>query len=143
MNDEMRKKMKAEACDRMKKLGIMGKIKEEFRRSNRVNVSVAGILYWADDEQMKAIKEVEDEYDCIVYHAIESKTEFGDLLSCLIVTASEMGDDEESRMELKQTREMLADGYVFSYVINKTYPEFSELGDIVVRPQYGGLVRTA
>ena len=37
--------------------------------------------------------------------------------------------------------EDLEAGYPFAYVVNKTYPEFSEFGVIGIRPVLGGIVR--
>lgn len=132
---------KAEAVERMKALNIMGKAREEFRRSNKLNMSEAtrmgagvyGILYWLDEQTQAEVKAFEKEHNALVYHVIRSFTEFGTWDSYLFV-----GDDTE---EWEYDREDIKSGYPFAYV--NTHDFCSEFGSIGVREAGGGLIRTA
>lgn len=141
MNAETREKAKAIALDRMKKLKLMGNPIKEFAKDGTVNISENGILFWANDEQKKQIAEIEEERDVLVYHGIHSMTNIGEMTAYLIVTGFEVSDDEEAKFERETAEEGLKDGYVLAYVVNHTYPDCSEMGDVVVREQFGGLVR--
>lgn len=128
--EEVRK----EALERMKKLNFHPNVLSDFNEGTINKSGLIGILYWLNDEEIKAVREFEAENESIVYHVIHQFTNIGELYSFLYVKL----DDEEWEMDnegLKQ-REVLA------YVWNKTTPEFSELGYIGIRPQFGGLVRT-
>lgn len=133
----------AEAVRRMKALGIMTQVVEEFDNSEklefseptRLGGSVFGALYWVDNEPQWAelVKEFEETYDSLAYHVIHSYAEFGELLNILYVSnyPEEWGYDNAD----------LQDGYVMSYVINLDFPEFSEFGTISVLESGGGLLR--
>lgn len=128
--EEVRK----ETLERMKKLNFHPNVLSDFNEGTINKLELIGILYWLNDEEIKAVREFEAENESIVYHVIHQFTNIGELYSFLYVKL----DDEEWEMDnegLKQ-REVLA------YVWNKTTPEFSELGYIGIRPQFGGLVRT-
>ena len=140
-----RELMKAEALDRLRFFKLHPNVIREFENDEHINISeCGGLLYWANDEEQEVINRIENKYDCVVYHGIKSSTDFGELLSLLVVMPSDVGigiDREEYEFERKFTKDGLKDGYVFSYVVNKTYPDCSELGDIVVKSLAGGLVR--
>lgn len=123
-----------EALKRMKKLNFHPNVLSDFKEDIINKSELIGILYWLNDEEIKAVREFEAEHESVVYHVIYQSTNIGELYSFLYVKL----DDEEWEMDnegLKQ-REVLA------YVWNKTTPEFSEFGYIGIRPQFGGLVRT-
>lgn len=123
-----------EALKRMKKLNFHPNVLSDFKEDIINKSELIGILYWLNDEEIKAVREFEAEHESVVYHVIYQSTNIGELYSFLYVKL----DDEEWEMDnegLKQ-REVLA------YVWNKTAPEFSEFGYIGIRPQVGGLVRT-
>ena len=125
---------KQEALKRMKKLNFHPNVLSDFNEGTINKSELIGILYWLNDEEIKAVREFEAENESVVYHVIHQVTNIGELYSFLYVKL----DDEEWEMDnegLKQ-REVLA------YVWNKTTPEFSEFGYIGIRPQFGGLVRT-
>lgn len=118
----------------MKKLNFHPNVLSDFKEDIINKSELIGILYWLNDEEIKAVREFEAEHESVVYHVIYQSTNIGELYSFLYVKL----DDEEWEMDnegLKQ-REVLA------YVWNKTAPEFSEFGYIGIRPQVGGLVRT-
>lgn len=132
---------KAEAVERMKALNIMGRAREEFRRSNKLNLSepcrmgsnVFGILYWLDDETKAEVKQFEAEHNVLVYHVVRNYIDGGIWDNYLFVS-----DYPE---EWEHDRESIRRGYPFAYV--NTHDYCSEFGTIGVRAAGGGLVRTA
>ena len=133
MNKEQQKQ---EAIERMKMLKLSPNIIKEFEKENTLNLSEkGGILYWLDSDQQAIVDEFETEHDALVYHVIHNFTEFGGLYSLLYVSKHEE--------EWETDREDLKDGYAFVYVKNVDDNWCSEFGSICIKPQYGGLVRTA
>lgn len=121
MNKE---KMKQEAVDRMKKIGIYDETIKQFDKQNLISESAPplGACYWLNDEQRARVKTFEDRYNTLVYHVIHSYTEFGELETYLFVS-----DNEE---EWQFDREGLKQNMCFSYVQNISNPDFSEFGSI-------------
>lgn len=133
MNKEQQKQ---EAIERMKMLKLSPNIIKEFEKENTLNLSEnGGILYWLDSDQQAIVDEFETEHDALVYHVIHNFTEFGGLYSLLYVSKHEE--------EWETDREDLKDGYAFVYVKNVDDNWCSKFGSICIKPQYGGLVRTA
>lgn len=142
----MHEKAHEEAVKRMKKIGLFENIVEEFEADGTVNyserVGQCGILYWLKNkpEWVKIVKEIEEEYDILVYHMTHEYTAFGECLSMLYVSSDETtwADD---MYDLEQKEE---DGsfYCYSYVYNLTDPVFSEFGDGAFKTGAGGLIRT-
>ena len=128
---------KEEAIRRLKMLCVHPNVIREFRRKTPLlNYSDRGILYWIEnDEWKKIISEFEEKYGAMVYHAIFSRTEFGDLLSLLYVSENE----EEWHMD----RDDMNEGIAYAYVANLDDPFCSEIGGIGIRPFFGGVLRTA
>ena len=127
-----------EAVARMKKLGIMTDTIKQFEQG-KISQSIDGFMYWIDEQTENNLKAQIDEFEqknnAVVYYVITTNTAFGLLYSLLFV-----GDDEA---EWEYENEDLADGYVFSYVINNDEPMFSEYGTIGVGQRFGGLIRNA
>lgn len=133
MNKEQQKQ---EAIERMKMLKLSPNIIKEFEKENTLNLSKnGGILYWLDSDQQAIVDEFETEHDALVYHVIHNFTEFGGLYSLLYVSKHEE--------EWETDREDLKNGYAFVYVKNVDDNCCNEFGSICIKPQYGGLVRTA
>lgn len=134
---------KVEALLRMKKLDLHENAIREFKEEGKLNLSEGakvfdvpvGVLYWLNEEEQKMVDEFEKEYGGKVYHVIKTNTSFGLLYSMLYVSKhpEEWEDDDES----------LEEGYAFAYVKNATDDFLSELGEIMIRPAFGGVVRTA
>ena len=126
---------KAEAIKRMKALGIFPQTIQQFKRENLVSYSEPpmGANYWLDDEQKAIVKEFEQEHNALVYFATRSYTKFGKLDSFLFVS-----DYEE---EWEMDNEDIKDGYALAYIYNYDVPDFSEIGSIMVKERFGGLVR--
>ena len=49
----------------------------------------------------------------------------------------------DEREEWSYDRDDLKEGYACAYVENLDEPAFSEFGSVGIKPQFGGLVRTA
>ena len=132
----MKTKQRTEALKRMELLKLHENVIEDFKEISLLNQSeLGGILYWVEGEMEKKIREWEEKTGNLVYHVIHDYTEFGELLSLLYVSTYE----EEWEME----RDDLVDGYPLAYVMNLTDDWCSEYGSIGIRPQWGGVVRTA
>lgn len=133
MNKEQQKQ---EAIARMQMLKLSPNIIKEFEKDGIVNLSEnGGILYWLDSDQQAIVDEFQSEHDALVYHVIHDFTEFGELYSLLYVSKYEE--------EWETDREDLTDGYALVYVKNVDVDWCSEFGSIGIRPQFGGLLRTA
>ncbi len=87
-----------------------------------------------DKRYEEAIKNFESKTGCMVYHAIEAATPFGEMLSLLYVGTYE----EEWEFETEN------DDYITAYTINFTHPSLSEYGSITIGRfgNSGALVRT-
>lgn len=110
-----------------------GKVYYSYLTAGGFMGSIDTISY--DKNYEKAVKDFEAKHpDYIVYHAIESITTQGKLLSLLYV--SENKEDWES--------ESLENNSIMSYVLNVDNPKLSEFGFISVNGfmESGALVRT-
>ena len=124
--------MKQEAVKRMKSLGLPSETIQTFRENRKVHI-------W-DDENMELsplnelereiVAEFERRHQSIVYYAMRTSTNFGELISFLFVSPYKNEWNIE-RNDLKQKRTV-------SYVYNTETPEFSELGYIEFEPSYNG-----
>ena len=127
---------KQEALKRMKMLKLHENAIREFEKEDVINQSEhGGILFWLDDSQNALVERFEKEYNAVVYHVIHNYTEFGELLAFLYVS--------ENEEEWGYDRDDLKEGYALAYVENLDEPAFSEFGSIGIKPQWGGLCRTA
>lgn len=132
----MKAKQRTEALKRMELLKLHENVIDDFKELSLLNQSeLGGILYWVEGEMEKKIREWEEKTGNLVYHVIHDYTEFGELLSLLYVSTYE--DEWET------DREDIQDGYALTYVMNLTDDWCSEYGSIGIRPQWGGVVRTA
>ena len=132
----MKAKQRTEALKRMELLKLHENVIDDFKEIALLNQSeLGGILYWVEGEMEKKIREWEEKTGNLVYHVIHDYTEFGELLSLLYVSTYE--DEWET------DREDIQDGYALAYVMNLTDDWCSEYGSIGIRPQWGGVVRTA
>lgn len=133
-----REKKKAEAINRMKMLGLFTPCIRRFEKYDEVQLSemTGGLYEFSDNAELNAkIREVEEEYNLLVYHVVHTYTNFGEMYNFLCVT-----DYEE---EWVYDHSGIKDGYVFCWVWNKDIEEFSEFGSIIVKNMFGGLVRVA
>lgn len=129
--------MKNEAVKRMNKLGLYEPTVEQFDKQDIVSMSTPplGACYWVDDDQKARIKKFEEKYNGLVYHVIRNGID-DMLMDCYLYVSN----NEE---EWKTDNNDIKDGYVFCYVDNLNYPEFSEFGTIGVKRTIAhGLNRT-
>lgn len=131
---------KAEAVRRLKALGYFEPSIRDFEKHGYVAVNEPPFgahfytVYGEYDKVEKAIKGVEERYDCLVYAVLHTFANFGELYEFLVV------EDYEEDWEM-----FVADangGYVFAWVENVDVPMYSEFGSVVVkRTPAGGLQR--
>ena len=131
-----RENKKVEAIKRMKMLGLFKPCIKSFEKYDELQLTEpnGGLYEFSDNEELKAkVKEFEEDYNALVYHVIHTYTQFGELYSFLFVSDYE----EEWEMDIADVK----DGYAIAYVWNKSDEWMSEMGSIVVREKFGGLVR--
>ena len=95
----------------------------------------AGFYVDQEPEIYSKMKEVEEEYGCLVYAITHEITDFGETWSMLCIPRSAEGI--EDCLGSFNSREY----YAFSYTWNKSHPMFSEFGDVVVKSFGGGIKR--
>ena len=130
-----REAKKQEAIKRMKALDIIDNAIDEFENDDIVMVSEPplGGLYWLNDEEKEMVRKFEEENNALVYMVVRAFTNFGKMDSLLFVS--------DYKEEWEMDNEDLKDGYVLSYTVNHDMPDCSEMGSIVVKSMFGGLVR--
>lgn len=128
---------KAEALKRMKELALYEDVISEFEDKEKIYYSEGGILYWLDNhpDWVERVREVEKENGILVYHAILSHMEWGDLLSLFYVSQEE----EEWYMDHDDLKEGIQLTYNF-FLHDKSNGSFGSIG---FAPFFGGLKRTA
>jgi len=133
-----------EAIARMEYLGLapilIARLKDENTVWQSENPAPGyTIMSMVSAETQKQINEFEEKFNAVVYHAIAGEYDIcGEPME--MVTLLYVSDSPE---EWEMDREILQNGETVAYVINKTYPEFSEIGMVAVNPNFtGGLVRT-
>lgn len=134
----MERATKQEVVKRMRLLQLSPSCISAFKKGEVWESEFGGVLYQCDATMQDLISQVQDKYDCLVYHVIKDICVYGDekmnLISFLFVSKHK----EEWSSEWKDMK----NGIVFGYVYNETYPDFSELGPFYVVPSFGGLERT-
>lgn len=132
-----REKMKQEAIERMKMLGIIDDAIKQFEEDDTVmrSENPLGALYELSDEEREIAQRFESEYGALVYLAVSCNTEIGRMVSFLYVPK------EEEEWEID--RADMADNAVITYTYNFGDPDCSEIGSIDIAPKNGGIVRTA
>lgn len=129
-------KQKQEAIKRMKLLKLHDNVIREFDKEGIVNMSEnGGFLYWLNSDQQEIVDEFEAEHNALVYHVIRSFSPFGTMYALLYVS-----QDED---EWDYDKDDIKSGCPLVYVKNIDDDICSEFGSIGVKPQFGGLVRTA
>ena len=130
-----REKKKEEAIKRMKALGIIDNAIKQFEEDDIVMVTEPpfGALYWLEDDEKEMVKEFEEENNALVFMVVRAFTNFGKMDSLLFVS--------DYKEEWEMDNEAIVDGYVMSYTKNYNAPDCSEMGSIVVKPSFGGLLR--
>lgn len=95
------------------------------------------IGFWADQEPeiFAKVKEVEAEYDCLVY-ALTHDIVNGDEMWAMLCVPKDI-ESVDDIIGAFNTQEF----YAFTYTWNRSVEYFSEFGDIVVRSFGGGIKR--
>lgn len=137
------KQMIREAVDRLNYLTVYPDAVTDFATNGKVWVSDTGnsryelMLTPADDDMQKQIDDYQETTGNLVYHVIHGNyTVAGTPMtmdSFLIVSPY--------KNEWKLEHNDMKYGVVAGYVINQTFPEFSEHGVVCVEPVFNGLVR--
>ena len=123
-----------EAIERMKLLKLDNSCIEAFAKGKVWESEGYGALYEVNQKEQELIDNFEENHpNCLVYHMIHNKFEFGECYSMLYVS----GDKEEWESD----KEDIKEGYVFAWVENVDLDWCSEFGSIAVKPSIGGLVR--
>lgn len=125
------------ALSAMKSLDIYAPYIKKFEKDGTVTLFERFGGYYIDEynepELLKKIRDFEAETGSLVYAVTHEIFPFGECYSFLIISKYE----EEWSMTLEEVK----DGYVFSYVWNKTDDYCSEFGTIAVRSFGGGIAR--
>lgn len=139
--EDIKELQKKEAVKRLKMLKVLPEVINEFKEgvvyySERQSAMFDGILYWVSNkpEYEKAVKDFEEKYGALVYHAQLMHTCDGDMLSLLYVGAHQD--------EWEQEEEDLRNGETLAYVSVMGDPALSEIGFIGIKPMNGGVSRT-
>ena len=146
MTQELRQLQKAEAIKRLELLKLLPNVITDFKNndtvyySERQNKIFDGILYWIsnNEDYERLVKEFEENYDALVYHAQLTRFSYGLCLSMLFVSKYQ----EEWEIE----REAITNPYdgvidTYAYVANLNEPDFSEIGRIGIVRKNGGISR--
>lgn len=136
-NDEKEflQKQKNEAIKRMELLNMSSRCIEAFKEGKVWESEGIGALYECNPKEKSIIENFERKFNGKVYHMIHDMFEFGECYSMLYVS--------KDSSEWKQDLEDLKDGIAFVYVKNLDDDLCSEFGTIGIKPNIGGLRRTA
>lgn len=135
-NKELKKEQMNEAIKRMKKIGFIENVLNDFRKgviNKSEHVGFPGILYWLDDTEKEFIKDWENKTGNLVYHVIKDNTEFGIMYSFLYISKYE----EEWEMDIMDLGEERAVAYC-GIGLDDSYYEYGAIG---ILPVNGGLQR--
>ena len=129
---------KAEAIRRMNEMNMSRMITDYFDKgivleSYRSNRVLDAITKMPDESVNKIVKAFEEKNDCMVYHVQVT----GSLISLLYVSK----DKSEWNYEFRKRKNNC---YTCeAYVYNAQEPQFSDLGDIVLKSSMGAVARIA
>lgn len=133
---DLRAKQEAEAIERMKLLELHPQVIRDFVNESVLHKSEGiGYLYCLNEDEMKMVKDFEDKYHALVYHAIKSFSPYGTMFAMLYVS------DREFLWPI--AKEEMKNGIQMCYVKNLDFGLFSECGYIGFKKSFGGLMRTA
>jgi hypothetical protein len=123
-----------EALARMKMLHLSSHCISAFRNGEIWESEGLGALYELNDNEKQIVEEFyNNNPECLVYHMIHNKFEFGECYTMLFISNYEE--------EWERDKKDIEDGICFTYVKNVDYEECSEFGTIALRPSFGGLIR--
>lgn len=123
-----------EALKRMNMLKLSSHCISAFRNGEVWESEGLGALYELNDKEKEILKEFnQNNQECLVYHIIHNKFEFGECYTILFVSNYEE--------EWEQDKEDINNNIAFVYVKNIDYEDCSEFGTIALRSSFGGLIR--
>lgn len=127
---------KQKAIENLEKLDIYEPYIKGFKDEDNICYfeNYGGYWAWQELELIEKVKELEEEYNCLVYAITHEYTEIGEMYSFLIVTDYE----EEFDMLLEKDG---SEYYAFAYVWNKDDEDSSEFGTVVLSSFGGGIRR--
>lgn len=143
--NKLRELQLKEAIKRLKILqqqyNLMETVITEFEKegtlyySERVNQTYRGMLFWIDNKKefLEIIEQFEKKQKSVVYHAILSHKEFGDILNLLYISPYQK-EWENDNEELKR-------GFPLVYCSNVHAEKYSEFGTIQIVGVNGGIDR--
>ena len=122
----------------LKKLDIFQPYITRFAKDSTPCFFERYVGFYADQEPelWAKVKEIQEEYGCLVYGITHEFFEFGECWSFLIVS-KDTESLEDCLTEINESDTF----YAFSYVWNRDCPELSEFGDIAVKLGMGGIRR--
>ena len=121
-----REAKKAEAIERMRKLGIYEDTIKQFEDEDLISVAEPplGAHYWADPETMQQIRDFEAEYNALVYYVVRSYANIGRNDCYLYVSDCE----DEWGMDYEDLAD--PESGVMVYCYNHDDPILSEFGSV-------------
>ena len=141
LTDEQRRTLQTEALKRLKALDVARDYYDVFANDNIVTLYQHYAGFYATDWNMpdtdieKHIKQIEDEFDCIVYAITEEFYTFGYCLTFLVVTKYK--EDWDYEFDMTDTHHFTC----YAYVENLDAPQNSEFGSVGIKSMMGGLMR--
>lgn len=134
-----RQAKKDKAIELMKRLKIYEPYIQGFEQEDKVCFfeMFGGFWVYQEPEIEKKMKEIEANYNCVVYAITHEFTDFGELYDFLIVT--NYPEEQDKLLYEQGNRNYIA----FAYIWNKTDEECSEFGSIGIKSFVGGIRRVA
>ncbi|MDE6966601.1 MAG: hypothetical protein K2O94_06450 [Clostridiales bacterium] len=130
---------KEKAIELMKKLNIYKPYIDGFEQEDKVCFYERYAGFWVYQEPTieKKMKQIEKEYNCVVYAITHEFTELGELWDFLLVT--NYPEEHDGLLYDQGNRNYIA----FAYAWNKDDEMCSELGSIGIKSFGGGIRRVA
>ncbi len=136
MNVTREEKM-AEAIERMKALRVFKPTIKQFKDDGYISISEPpfGAFYWAEGDDLKRIREFEEQNNALVYLVVRSYTTFGKM-DCYLYVSDYAEEWAQDRDDIKEMQPL-------AYVYNHDMPDCSEFGCIgIAGTPAAGLRRT-
>ena len=125
--------IKAEAESRLKNLGVMNSVVENFKNGKIFMSEFGGMIYDLSSSAKVAVNKA-IERGLYPYAVCRNQASFGDSYAVLAVG----NDKEEWQFERADKN-----GICYAYVYNADHPELSEYGEVQIASANGGLMRIA
>lgn len=131
-----REKMKQEAIERMKMLGIIDDAIKQFEEDDIVmrSENPLGALFELSDEEKEIARRFERKYNTLVYLAVSCNTGIGRMISYLYIP--------QEKEEWELDRDDIEGNTAITYTYNFGDPDCSEIGAIGIESRNGGIIRT-